>query len=86
MAKSVLNNNPEFTWHICGKGGLENIIKLYLNEWVILDGNVTNLYELYFNHSLMVMTSAFGGFPMSLLEGMVKKLPLVSFHAQTGAQ
>lgn len=89
VAKIVLRNNPDYTWHIYGKGELENIIKANINEMglakrLILEGNVANLYELYSNHSLMVMTSAFEGFPMSLLEGMAKKLPLISFDIQTG--
>src|SRR5690606_33587813 len=79
----------EYTWHIYGKGSLETVIKenidkLGLSGRVILEGNVTDLYEKYSSYSLMVMTSSYEGFPMSLLEGMVNKLPLVSFDIQTG--
>ncbi|MBD0778834.1 glycosyltransferase [Maribacter sp. ANRC-HE7] len=89
VAQMVLSKNPEYTWHIYGKGSLhdlikENIDKLGLTGKVILEGNVTDLYEQYSKYSLMVMTSSYEGFPMSLLEGMVNKLPLVSFDIQTG--
>tara|TARA_R110001583_G_scaffold87032_1_gene227026 strand:+ start:1301 stop:2407 length:1107 start_codon:yes stop_codon:yes gene_type:complete len=89
VAKIVLMKNPEYTWHIYGKGSLEskireNIQKLGLEGKVILEGNVNNLYELYSNFSIMVMTSSYEGFPMTLLEGMSKKLPLISFDIQTG--
>ncbi len=89
VAKLVLSKNPEYTWHIYGKGSLEavikeNIDKLGLSGRVILEGNVSDLYEQYSNYSIMVMTSSYEGFPMSLLEGMVNKLPLVSFDIQTG--
>lgn len=89
VAKIVLAKNTEYTWHIYGKGSLEevireNISKLGLEGKVILEGNVNNLYEHYSNYSIMVMTSSYEGFPMTLLEGMAKKLPLVSFDIQTG--
>tara|TARA_R110000737_G_scaffold353145_2_gene402608 strand:- start:1524 stop:2645 length:1122 start_codon:yes stop_codon:yes gene_type:complete len=89
VAKIVLTNNPEYTWHIYGKGGLESIIKSNIEKEgltgrVILEGNVNNLYNLYSGYSLMVMTSSYEGFPMTLIEGMAKKLPLVSFDVQTG--
>lgn len=89
VAKIVLTNNPEYIWHIYGKGSLEdeinqNIHKLGLTGRVILKGNVNDLYDLYSNYSLMVMTSSYEGFPMTLIEGMSKKLPLVSFDIQTG--
>jgi glycosyltransferase involved in cell wall biosynthesis len=89
VAEIVLKNNPEYTWHIYGRGALEGQIRkkinmLGLNGRVILEGNVTNLYELYSNYSIMVMTSAYEGFPMTLLEGLAKKIPLISFDVQTG--
>lgn len=89
VAKIVLNQNPEYTWHIYGKGKFkplieERIRKLGLQDRVILEGNVSNLYERYPKHSIMVMTSSYEGFPMTLLEGSVMSLPLVSFDILTG--
>lgn len=89
VASIVLKKNPEWTWHIYGKGELEPLIKKRIASFdlldrVILKGNVTNLYDLYSDYSMMVMTSAYEGFPMSLLEGLEKKLPLVSFDIPTG--
>ncbi|MFS4469273.1 glycosyltransferase family 4 protein [Maribacter sp. 2210JD10-5] len=89
VANRVLKANPEFTWHIYGKGELEaEIIErikfLGLEDRIILEGNVNNLYELYREYAMMVMTSAYEGFPMTLLEGMACKLPLISFDIPTG--
>ncbi|WP_169336928.1 glycosyltransferase [Eudoraea adriatica] len=89
VASLVLKQNPDYTWHIYGKGHLEdsirkNIAKFGLNGKVILEGNVNNLYQQYSKHSIMVMTSSYEGFPMSLMEGMAMSLPLVSFNVPTG--
>ena len=49
-----------------------------------LMGQVSDLYARYREYSMMVMTSRYEGFPMSLLEGMGNGLPLVSFDINTG--
>ncbi|UJH67025.1 glycosyltransferase [Allomuricauda sp. SCSIO 65647] len=89
IAAKVFEKNIGYTWHIYGKGEMQNAIEAKIEEYglenkVILEGNVNNLYDLYTEHSILVMTSSFEGFPMSLLEGMAKKLPLVSFDVPTG--
>ncbi len=49
-----------------------------------LCGQVTDLYDRYKCYSIMVMTSLYEGFPMSLLEGLGNGLPLLSFDVPTG--
>ncbi|MEO9479086.1 MAG: glycosyltransferase [Maribacter dokdonensis] len=85
----ILKSYPETEWHIYGSGGfkekLENLINQNnLEGKVILKGQTNKLYELYPKYSIMVMTSRYEGFPMSLLEGLAFNLPLVSFDVLTG--
>lgn len=89
IAKEVLTDNQDWSWDIYGEGELRNElemkIKSYnLEERIQLKGQVDNLYELYNEYSMLVMTSHYEGFPMSLLEGMACGLPLISFDIQTG--
>ena len=89
VAKKVLESNPNIQWDIYGDGYQENEIrskiqKYGLEQQVILKGHVANIYEIYKEYSLMVMTSRFEGFPMSLIEGLATKLPLISFDIPTG--
>lgn len=89
VAEIVLNKHKDFTWDIYGSGeeetALRNKIKTKnLTGKVNLMGQSSNLYELYNEYSMMVMTSRYEGFPMSLIEGLASNLPLVSFDIPTG--
>jgi glycosyltransferase involved in cell wall biosynthesis len=89
VATFVLKENPEYSWHIYGKGEFKGLIEerihlMGLQDRVVLMGNVNNLYEIYPEYSIMVMTSSYEGFPMTLLEGLVMSIPLVSFDIPTG--
>lgn len=89
VAKSVFKKQPDLKWHIYGSGDekdliQEKIIKESLENNLILKGQSDNLYKLYPSYVMMVMTSKYEGFPMTLLEGMANKLPLVSFDIPTG--
>ncbi len=89
VAKIVLDKHPDYTWHIFGSGEEHQKIqdKIEENELVdrlILKGQSNELYTIYKEYSMMVMTSRYEGFPMTLLEGMGIGLPLVSFDIPTG--
>jgi glycosyltransferase involved in cell wall biosynthesis len=89
VAKIILDKHKDYSWHIYGSGEKEKEIqakidKNDLTERLILMGQSNDLYSLYGNYSMMVMTSRYEGFPMTLLEGMACKLPLVSFDIPTG--
>lgn len=89
VAKKLVELNPNFQWHIYGDGYQkdelkEKIYRCGLRNHVILKGHITSIYRLYHEYSLMVMTSRFEGFPMSLIEGLATKLPLISFDVPTG--
>ncbi|RKR07184.1 glycosyltransferase involved in cell wall biosynthesis [Maribacter vaceletii] len=89
VAKKVLSKNNNLYWHIYGSGYQEEEIlkKIKTNNLegrLVLMGQTNHLYDLYNDYSLMVMTSNFEGFPMSLIEGLACNLPLISFDIPTG--
>lgn len=89
VAIEVLGKNNNLVWHIYGNGSEgskieEKIFKNNLQNKLVLKGQVNNLYEIYNDYSLMVMTSRYEGFPMSLVEAMACKLPMISFDVPTG--
>jgi glycosyltransferase involved in cell wall biosynthesis len=89
VAELVLPQNPDWTWDIYGDGDLfldiqKELSRKNLLGRVRLMGAVDNLYELYPDYSIQVMTSSYEGFPMVLLEGMASGLPLVAFDIETG--
>lgn len=84
VAKIVFGETSGWTWDIYGDGNdrpkIEKlIIENGLEPYVVLKGNVSNMYDLYKDYAFQVMTSRFEGFPMTLLEGMANGLPLVGF-------
>lgn len=89
IASCIFKDNTEWSWDIYGEGPdrekLETLIKnKNLSGKVKLCGQVNNLYSLYENYAFMVMTSRYEGFPMTLLEGAAKGLPMISFDIPTG--
>lgn len=89
VAKNVLQKNAEWSWDIYGDGEdkkiLEDrIVELGLTDRVTLKGNSSNMYSLYDDYAIMVMTSRYEGFPMVLIEAASRGLPLVSFDIHTG--
>ena len=89
VASIVLKNHPDWTWDIYGKGDEKDKLQTLIDErglsnQMFLCGQVTDLYERYNDYSIMVMTSRYEGFPMSLLEALGNGLPIVSFDVPTG--
>lgn len=89
IAKKLNNITKDWTWDIYGNGeSFEDIgkkIEEYgLEKNVFLKGQVGNLYSLYKNYSMIVMTSRYEGFPMTLLEGAANGLPMLSYDILTG--
>ncbi|MRX63768.1 glycosyltransferase family 4 protein [Maribacter luteus] len=89
IAKIVLSKHEDYEWHIYGSGEYHENIQIRINEnklaeKVKLMGHKSDIYSIYGDYSLLVMTSQFEGFPMTLLEGMSKGLPLLSFDVPTG--
>lgn len=90
VAKILFSKHPDWQWHIYGSGDkerikLENQIKsLGLSDNIIIKGFASNIYDLYKQYSIFVLTSYAEGLPMVLLEAKANKLPLVSFDCLTG--
>ncbi len=89
VAELIFKKNDDFILDIYGTGECElelknKIKKLNLSNRIFLKGHVTDIYSKYHNYSLLIMTSEYEGFPMSLLEGMANNLPLISFDVPTG--
>lgn len=89
IAKMVLPSNSQWTWDVYGEGPLrphleEKAKNLGIGDIVRFCGQVNDLYDRYEDYSFIVMTSDYEGFPMTLLEGAAKGLPMVSFDIQTG--
>lgn len=89
IAKVILNKKTEWSWDVFGDGELkehltERVIKEGLMGRLSFMGQVTDIYDRYQQYGMMVMTSDYEGFPMTLLEGAACGLPLVAFDVQTG--
>lgn len=89
VAKIVLTNNPGWSWDIYGDGETFNTIQMLvknndLENRLNLMGRVDDLYNRYREYSMLVMTSRFEGFPMTLLESTAQGIPAVAFDVLTG--
>lgn len=89
VAKNVTEKHPDWTFDIYGEGELreelqQKIDENNLTDKIHLKGQVNNLYSLYNEYSMLVMTSRYEGFPMTLLESMANGLPLIAFDVPTG--
>lgn len=89
IAKNIKTVCEDWRWDVFGTGDskeqIQNKIDEYgLTERVVLKGQVSDLYDRYKEYSMIVMTSRYEGFPMTLLEGMSKGLPLLSYDIKTG--
>lgn len=91
VAKMVFAKHPGWQWHIYGDGDIRyknKIVDLIkdndLQDHIILQGNYSNIYDLYQDYSFLVMTSRYEGFGMVLVEAKAKKLPLISFDINSG--
>ena len=79
----------DWVWEIYGSGdakeNIEKEIAAYnLEDKVKLKGQVGDLYKRYKQYSMIVMTSRYEGFPMTLLEGAANGLPMISYDIHTG--
>ncbi len=89
VAAIVLSKNNNISWDIYGSGEDEEKLRKKIKEKglegrVILKGQTNKLYDLYNDYTIMVMTSRYEGFPMSLIEGLACQLPLISYDIPTG--
>lgn len=91
VAKNVKRYAAEWEWHIWGNFNsdyghkiLNKIKEEHLDDFLICKGTTNNIYDIYQDYSLFVMTSIFEGMPNAMLEAKGSKLPLVAFDCKTG--
>ena len=89
IAHRIMPRYPDWRWDIYGEGEerpkLERLIEeMQLGGFVRLCGQRKDIYSNYPIYAMMVMTSRYEGFPMTLLEAAAQGLPLVAFDVRTG--
>ena len=70
----IIGNGPSYNWL------KEEIEKAGLEDNVHLVGTTDNVYQFYAKASVMVQTSRWEGFGMTILEAMSCGVPVVAFH------
>ncbi len=87
-AERILKENPDWQWDIYGDGSLREELQDMIDKRHIdrltLKGNVNDIRDRYPDYAIMVLTSLYEGFSLSLLEAQVAGLPIVSFDCPTG--
>ena len=89
IADQVKRRHQDWQWDIYGEGEerqkLERIIEeKQLGDFVHLCGQHRDIYSVYPRYAMIVMTSRYEGFPMTLLEAASRGLPMVAFDVKTG--
>lgn len=89
IAAELLPKYSDWTWDIFGEGEEREELTAKIESKnlvgkVNLKGQVNDLYDRYGDYSFQVMTSRYEGFPMTLIEGAVNRLPLISYDIATG--
>lgn len=91
VAKKVFVECKDWQWHIYGDGDKsyikeiqELIVQNHLENFVFIKGVSNNIYSIYHQAGIFVLTSYYEGLPMVLLEAKANNLPLVSFDCKTG--
>lgn len=87
--KIVIEKHPEWSLHIYGDGSLKDELNKAisiegLNNSLIIEGTVSDIYSKYIESSIFVMSSRYEGFAMVLIEAMACGLPIISFDCPNG--
>jgi len=87
--KTVAARFPDWTLDVYGEGKQRKMLEKMIADGglegkVILHGAVKNIHEMMCRSSVLVMSSLYEGFPMSLLEGAALGMPLVSYDCKCG--
>ena len=91
IAKKIYKEHSDWQWHIFGDGEKQylkdyakRIEEAGLQDFLVLKGRVSNVYDYYPNYGIFVLTSYSEGLSMVLLEAKANKIPLISFDCLTG--
>lgn len=91
VSKRLKDEFPDWQWHIYGSGDEAYVNELQnkidesgLSSFVILKGQVSDIYERYRDYGLSVLTSYCEGFALVLAEAKAKRIPNISFDCLMG--
>lgn len=86
----VAKQRPDWHLDIYGEGSCRTLLQqqidqLQLNEQITLCGRVNNIWDIYPNYSLQIVSSRYEGQSLTLIEGQSCGVPVVTFDFQYGA-
>lgn len=92
IAAQVMPHHPQWTWDIVGEADQQEVLEQLrelleqkgLTHQVRLLGRSDCMEEVYPRYAAVTLTSYREGLPLTLLEGLAFKRPLISFDVQTG--
>lgn len=92
IAAQVLPHHPDWTWDVVGETSdeaykqevLDSIDAHQLNGKLCLCGPCSDMMQCYPQYAAVTLTSYREGLPLTLLEGLAFRLPLISFDVKTG--
>lgn len=93
VAEKVLHKHKDWTWEIYGnynkdddyyKSLVKKTKEKKIHDRLLFKGITEDIAYQYKKSAMLVVTSRMEGLPMTMLEAMAYKLPLVSFDIQTG--
>ena len=91
IAGKLKDSHPDWQWHIWGDFDssygeelLKKIHRLRLDSFIKYKGTSDDIWKIYPQYAMFVMTSYYEGMPMVLMEARHSGLPLLSFDIQTG--
>lgn len=87
--RGIVDRFPDWTIHVYGQGPQEADLKELiaaerLNNNFFIEKPVSDIHDKYLESSFFVMTSAFEGLPMVLIEALACGLPAISFDCPVG--
>ncbi|WP_252106261.1 MULTISPECIES: glycosyltransferase [unclassified Halomonas] len=85
----VVKHAPQACLHLYGEGGERDKIKarieaLKLERHVVLEGYCNDIASIYRDAQCAILTSVMEGFPLTLLEAMAFRCPVVAFDVRYG--
>ncbi|WNL38395.1 glycosyltransferase [Halomonas sp. PAMB 3232] len=85
----VVKHAPQVCLHLYGEGGERDKIKarieaLGLERHVVLEGYCNDIASIYRDAQCAILTSVMEGFPLTLLEAMAFRCPVVAFDVRYG--
>ena len=87
--EEVYKKFPDWKLDIYGEGTLREMLQNQINKCnlkntITLQGHSHNIAQEYSNHSVMILSSRYEGFPLVLCESSACAIPMISFNCESG--